>query len=336
MPTKAGLVLILLALGIGSSAYNTASNILFMTLALLLSCLLLSGLLSWTNFKGLRWRLITESHLRAGEPAPVCIELRNEKKWLPTYSLWFGLVARTNQFDVQLPLERRLDAGQITRLEWLLKPSVRCVETVSITQLRSQFPFGFLSKVIALDQGREVAVWPARIPYRFKPGQGPFSRREGVSHRRSGSGTELINLRQYRSGDPPRLIHWKASARQRRLLVREMAEEQRETYLVFVETPESLWRSKDQFETLCSFAAALAEDLFRQEQLWGVAVNGEPVRPVRRLADLHGFLDRLSGLEPVAGFQPSSHMNGATVIRFAPGAGKEVHAYVGGRTAGSA
>ncbi len=52
LPTPVGIVLIALSLGIGSAAYNTSSNILFMTLSLLLSSLLLSGILAWLNFKG--------------------------------------------------------------------------------------------------------------------------------------------------------------------------------------------------------------------------------------------------------------------------------------------
>ena len=57
IPTLVGWLLFLLMLGIGSAAYNTSSNILFMTLSLLFSSLLLSGILSWMNFKGTRWRL---------------------------------------------------------------------------------------------------------------------------------------------------------------------------------------------------------------------------------------------------------------------------------------
>ena len=54
--TLPGLLLIALSLGIGSAAYNTANNILFIALSLLLSCLILSGVLSWLNFSGVRWR----------------------------------------------------------------------------------------------------------------------------------------------------------------------------------------------------------------------------------------------------------------------------------------
>ncbi|MEJ1974381.1 MAG: hypothetical protein WDM96_18585 [Lacunisphaera sp.] len=64
--TIPGLFLMGLALGIGTAAYNTASNILFITLSLLLACLLLSGLLSWFNFMGMSWRLRPPGAWRAG------------------------------------------------------------------------------------------------------------------------------------------------------------------------------------------------------------------------------------------------------------------------------
>ena len=51
IPTLPGMMLIGLALGIGTAAYNSASNILFITLSLLLSGLVLSGVWSWINFR---------------------------------------------------------------------------------------------------------------------------------------------------------------------------------------------------------------------------------------------------------------------------------------------
>src|ERR1700712_147128 len=84
-PTVPGVFLMFLAMGIGSAAYNTASNILFITLSLLLACLLLSGLLSWFNFSGVCWRLLPQGPWRAGHEAIVAVEIQNRKHWLPTY-----------------------------------------------------------------------------------------------------------------------------------------------------------------------------------------------------------------------------------------------------------
>src|SRR3954470_5176218 len=94
LPTIPGLVLIGLSLGIGTAAYNSSSNILFITLSLLLACLILSGVLSWLNLRGVTWRLRVAPPLRAGHDAVVTLELRNAKTFLPTYGLWFEFMAR--------------------------------------------------------------------------------------------------------------------------------------------------------------------------------------------------------------------------------------------------
>src|SRR5204862_479654 len=64
LPTVPGVVLIALSMGIGTAAYNSSSNILFITLSLLLSCLILSGVLSWLNLRGITWRLRLAPPLR--------------------------------------------------------------------------------------------------------------------------------------------------------------------------------------------------------------------------------------------------------------------------------
>ena len=46
MPTISGVLMITVSLGIGSAAYNTSNNILFITLSLLLACLIGSGVMS--------------------------------------------------------------------------------------------------------------------------------------------------------------------------------------------------------------------------------------------------------------------------------------------------
>jgi hypothetical protein len=66
VPTKAGIILIILALGVGMAAYNTSSNILFITLSLMLSTIVVSGVLSWLNFRGTAWRVAFQRPFRAG------------------------------------------------------------------------------------------------------------------------------------------------------------------------------------------------------------------------------------------------------------------------------
>jgi hypothetical protein len=94
MPTLPGLIVIGLALGIGTAAYNSSSNILFITLSLLLACLVLSGVLSWINFRRVAWRLRSPAPWRVGQEGTVLVEAAKPRARLPSYGLWFEVTAR--------------------------------------------------------------------------------------------------------------------------------------------------------------------------------------------------------------------------------------------------
>lgn len=336
VPTSSGYILILVALGLGSAAYNTSSNILFMALSLLLSSLILSGFLSWLNFKGTKWRLLQPPHFRAKDPALMQIELTNAKKLLPTYSLWFNVGIKNAKESNRVHLEDRLNPGKNIVLDWVFHPLKRGHETITISGLESQFPFGFLRKTIGGGIKRDVVVLPSRVEYEFNPPGGHHSHIPGETNRRPGAGNELINIRRYQRGDPQRVVHWKASARQKQLVVRQMAEENRDGFVLFIETSQSLWANDATFELLCSFAASLAEDLFRDGRLLAVAINDEPLQPMKRLHDLQKFLEHLAILEKADHYSPSPDTGGRNLITFRPGLGGEVNALISGTIAGTA
>jgi len=60
-------------------------------------------------------------------------------------------------------------------------------------------------------------------------GDGP---RDGVTR---GSGTEVLQLRRYRIGDPPRVIDWKATARSGQLVSRDFTEEQSLDVMILID-----------------------------------------------------------------------------------------------------
>ncbi|HUR58330.1 MAG TPA: DUF58 domain-containing protein, partial [Opitutaceae bacterium] len=328
LPTIPGVVLIGLSLGIGTAAYNSSSNILFITLSLLLACLILSGVLSWLNLRGVTWRLRLAPPLRVGHDTVVVLDLRNAKKFLPTYGLWFEFAARAiapataqraestvtgrdinvrellakadkDETRARLPLRGRLDPRDEGRIEWVLKPGQRGRLRVGLASVGSLFPFGFLRKDIGTELETEAIVWPAPIEYR-RQALGTVRRTSGGDRlRRAGSGGDLLALRRYSEGDSHRLIHWKASARLQQLLVRQFAAESAEGYSLWLRTDGGVWTRPEQFEVLISFVATLAEDLFRNGQLLNVAIDTEPPVPVRRVHDLELFLDKLAVLRPV-------------------------------------
>ncbi|MEI6105572.1 MAG: DUF58 domain-containing protein [Opitutae bacterium] len=321
--TVPGLFLIMVAMGIGTAAYNTASNILFITLSLLLACLLLSGLLSWLNFKGICWRVRPPGPWRAGHETLVTVEVQNRKRWLPTYGLWFELLTQPRLLPAaaqpekemkmreilaaiekivtrgQIFLRERLEAGGAATLDWGVHPQRRGEAVVELGAVGSLFPFGFLKKSIGQALRHPVLVWPAQVEYEWQGAAAAPAGSQGRRTARAGTGEDLLALRKYERGDSHRLIHWKASARLGQLMIRQYAAESHDGYVLRLDTPAALWSRPEQFELLCSFAATLAEDLFAGDRLRGVSVNGGLLQDTRRLRDLEAFLDQLARLQPV-------------------------------------
>jgi len=295
--TLTGWMLIVVAMGIGSAAYNTASNILFMTLSLMLSSLVLSGILSLINFKKLKWNLKAPAHLQVGEVGAAEIELENKKTLFPSMSLCFRVGSSEHTKDTDLYMSSALPAGGSMRLEWTFKPQRRGACRINLNGVGSKFPFGFIDKSFGETQEHEVLVWPARVDYHFKPEAAGRRYLSGVSRRASGLGSDLLNIRGYVPGDPPRLIHWKATARVNKLMVRQLVQEGEGGFHIQIDPDRDFW-SGDRFEQLCSVVCSLADDLFHAGRLDSVRVVGEERLLVRSMRDLHGFFDRLATLSP--------------------------------------
>lgn len=321
--TVPGLFLMVLAVGIGTAAYNTASNILFITLSLLLACLLLSGLLSWFNFMGICWRLRPQGPWRAGHETLVTVEVENRKAWLPTYSLWFELATQPRHMPApekpekemkmreflaaaekyitrgRIFLRERLEPRGAASVDWGVKPTRRGEAVVELGAVGSLFPFGFLRKNIGTALKHTVLVWPAQVEYQWTGAVAAHAGSSGRRTARAGTGDDLLALRKYEMGDSHRLIHWKASARLGQLMIRQFAAESHDGYSLRLDTPAAVWTRPEQFELLCSFAGTLAEDLYATGRLRGISVNGGPLIETRRIRDLEALLDELARLQPV-------------------------------------
>jgi uncharacterized protein (DUF58 family) len=335
-PTKAGMALIGIALAIGLAAYNTSSNILFLTLSLLLASLILSGLLSWINFRRTAWRLIAAPPFRANQLVAVTVEARNGKRFLPTSSLVFEVRAEEANVTRRLRLRRRMEAGRQSRIDWSFRPARRGLERLSILSVGSKYPFGFLDKRLPGVSREEIRIWPERVAYRLEAAGWSLFPHGGEMLNRPGGSGDLINVRAYQAGDPQRQIHWKATARSGRLMVRQLAAENDPGFALAIDTPASRWRDPEQFEMLCRLVASLAEDLFREGRIRAAFINDLPVIRIRRLVDLELLLDQLAVLQPSADLKARPNRAGKNTITFEPGNARTVYATLGGEPAAAA
>ncbi len=297
VPTSSGMVLIVVGLCIGLAAYNTENNILFAAFSIVIASLILSGIVCWVNFTSARWRMETSDSHRVGEDSEITVVVENSRERFPLFCLSFDLGFNGESLKKTLYLKDRLDPGDETRLVWRFKPEKRCSMAVEVTDVTSSFPFGFLKKHIVGGCDHEIIVWPAKIDYTEMKSGASSHYWQGKSSKSKGDMGELIGLRRYRAGDAPKTIHWKASARQQRLVVKENAAADMTLHSIYVDPSRYIWQDEDSFEKMCSLAASLAEDFFLSGQLDACMVQGRLVQKVKRLADLDTFLDELARLE---------------------------------------
>ncbi len=330
VPTSSGMMLIVIGLCLGLAAYNTENNILFASLSLLLSSIVVSGIVCWSNFHSARWRVEASSIFRVGEQGDISVVVENARKRFPIFCIQFDIECLQNGEDRTLYLSEGLEPRDSTRLVWKFKPGKRCKEIVRLRDAVSVFPFGFLRKHIAGECRKEIRVWPARVDYQeFRANGGGLSY-QGLSTKIKGATGELVGLRNYERGDAPRSIHWKVSAKQGRLVVKQNAAESQCLYSLLVDPSSYLWQNGACFEKMCSLVATLAEDLFLSGKLDQCMVADGAAIKVNRVADLETFFDELAIIEPTPNAASAPDLNAKNIITFSPLDGSSVGAFING------
>jgi uncharacterized protein (DUF58 family) len=104
-----------------------------------------------------------------------------------------------------------------------------------------------------------------------------------------GTGAEVLRLRDYRAGDPPRIVDWKATARAGRMISRDFAQDHRLEIVILVDAGRaSALRagSLDRFGHYVNVAARLGQHAAGQDDLVGLVVYAD--RPLAVLAPARG------------------------------------------------
>jgi len=214
--TTFGLGYVLMCLVVAIGATNTGNNGLYLVLAGMLSSMVVSGVISRRNVRGVACEIEPVGEVVAGRPALLKVRFENRLATATAQALFFlheGLPGPL-WVDPLKPGERR---------EVLLEgifPS-RGVFRDADAGLLSRFPLGLFRKYRRARFAREVVVYPAPEPSPV-PEVPPEDSRGGRPHpRRRGGGSDIRTLRDFVPGDDPRDLHWKQSARMGHWIVRE-------------------------------------------------------------------------------------------------------------------
>lgn len=304
----AGWLMALLAVAIVSVSIVHNVNFLRLLFAMILVVLTVGGWRGRRQLEGLTVRRFAPPMTAVGSSAVCILEVANRRR-----NSAYGLSVRD-----------QVDPAPATRFRWIRLPTLgpgnaatcryeflartRGEYRFGPARLKTAFPFGFVEWILPapdaaasepmvvhppigalrLDARRQVGLTSAG------GGRGAASLLEGVD--------EVRCVRDYRAGDPPKLIHWRSTARRGDFVVRELEPPATGNLLVVVDLAAAT--AGPLVETVLSFAATLAFEVCRDGRLeLTLLVAGREPSAVRGAARPR----RLAAyLRPLAIARPSS------------------------------
>jgi uncharacterized protein (DUF58 family) len=310
--TRIGTVYVLSTVVLAIAAINTGNNSLYIAVAFMLGCLLLSGIASKGGLKNLEVEVPVLREVWAGKPAEGILRVRNRSR------IWnvrdVVITAESLAAPLLIPVVSR---GETRTLPVQFVFPKRGRALVSAIDSYTRYPFGFFLKKRRLRVQSEVIVYPRLLPggsenARFRRVVGD----EQTTARR-GLGSEVHSFRDYSRGDSLRHVHWKKSASLGRWIIKQPAADAQASIHVIVDPYKPHGISDEEFEEMVSSAATLIFEAARKGydvtlSLPRVTVRARPAEPAAPLflalalleparERVHQVVDRGSVLFSVSG-----------------------------------
>lgn len=343
--TVGGAVILVLIVIVGFAAWNTGNNLLFLVLSLLVSSLIVGFIIGNYCLKKLDVKMRFPETIFAGEPTPILVSLHNRKRVFPTLSVVAQVRGREREKSVLfdeinkiLPekwaqrmtkppiIKHTLDyfihvprRGAIENLaEHVFQKRGRFI--IKDFELSTKFPFGFFRHRRRLSaQSAEIIVFPKLAAMDEEASELPQNVGKFVTQKK-GLGQDLLALRDYQPMDDLRRVDWRATARTRRLIVREFAAEDDKRVTIIFDTRlpvddgakkfslrekiEAEQKGKaaafvsERFETGVSLTASLLAHFTEDQSEVRLIVNGEIGEFDAGKEHLNENLKRLALIEP--------------------------------------
>jgi uncharacterized protein (DUF58 family) len=291
--TRFGTFYILFSIGVGAAAINTGNNLLYLILGILLGFIVISGFLSDSGLWGITTEWIPAGSFYAGQKAIFTCLTR--KGWFPGVAVtveshWRGL-SPVASFVPWIPAR----GNASVRVQVI--PPRRGTLTLERCLYSTRFPFGLFQKSHTRILQERWIVYPhaEHLPREWIESAG--ENLSPTSSHRQGIGSVPYVLRDYRAGDALRQVQWKASAKRRRLIVKETEEEADQGDLFYL----NAWPTdfnEPKREAFISFVASLILTTHDLGRPVGLATPEQLFLPDHSRAHLHRIFKFLALVDP--------------------------------------
>lgn len=251
----------------GFAAVNTGNNLLFLIVSSLLGFMAVSGCLGWMNLRNLGVTVSLPDEIYDGKDTFVTVRLENRKRFLSVFLLRVHISGK----DVRFPL---VEKGCVESDAVTLVFRGRGSKLLEKATVSSPFPINFFVRRRSVSLSVPFTVFPSPRECPAVGGTGKKDARGDAFSRRKGFGGDVAAIRDYTASDPLKLIHWRLSARQGELKVKEITAPSEDPLIIDV-----LSLPAGGLEENLSCAAYLVNRAFRANRAVGLKVGSRLVRP---------------------------------------------------------
>lgn len=249
------------------------SNMLMLVFAMMAGPFVLNGWVTYSMLKKTDLSRRLPARVMAGEPASVEVVLENRKRLL---SSWL-MTARDRIQNAFERLDTEVLFARVPRRDrrvahYQVRLMRRGKYQFGPMRLSTRFPLGLVERSLLFNKPGELLVYPrigrmssswkrrnfrtAEMSERLEPRRGMFD-------------DEFHHIREYRTGDNPRAIHWRTSARHNELMVCEYHQNRDQNLVVLLD----LWQPEspgdedyERVELGISLAATICVEQLKQSR----------------------------------------------------------------------
>ncbi len=274
---------------------NVQAGWLFVLSALLAGTVIAGAALPGRMTRGVRVERRAPAEVHQGDEAYVELVLTN-----PTRGLRTGIVVDDPMFSPASFEVGTLRPGERVELGAVRVAERRGPQEGGTVTLRSAAPFGVAERRRPTPAPADCLVLPKVSPLATLPFLDATATSERALHSapRRGAGPEFLGVREYRSGDSMRHVHWPSTARTGSVMVREFEEERTRRIAIVVDTVADAGEAWTPLDAACSAAASIALAAAADGQGARLLVAGELEVEVTAHEDGRALLRRLGRVTP--------------------------------------
>ena len=282
-----GFLAIMLTLAVG--ALMGHRNMPLLVFGMMAGPFILNGWVVYGMLKGVTVERSAPRRSMAGEFMSVEFEVRNDKRIMASHML----EVRDRITGKSLQNRRRDDEGVVTFVRVPAKErrigrySVRFSERgryeLGPVRVSSRFPMGIGERGHLFTSVSELIVHPKLgqlLPVWSRQQKELSESRHNAQARTGFFDDDFLRIREYRTGDNPRSIHWRSTARRGELMIREHQQNRQADSLVVLDLPELKDWDPAATEMAISLAATICDEQTRSSSGTGYLLAIASKQPI--------------------------------------------------------